>query len=170
MADERPEDREEGPGGFELPPSFFPYGEPDATAERPESYGEPVEVKIEGVFVHREGDDLQHFVLLTDGYRRLPIIIGIPESNAIAIPLDGLKPDRPGSHDLMVALIERLGAEVEKIVIDDLWGSTYYAKIHLVHEGKTLLVDSRPSDAVALAVRVSAPIFVADAILGPVGT
>lgn len=160
------EDRENGGGeGFEFPPSFFPYGELNLPDDKPESYGEPIEVKIEGVFVHRHESDIQHLVLLSDGERRLPISIGIPESTAIAVSLDGLKPDRPGTHDLLVSVIERLGAEVEKIVIDDLWGGTFYAKIFLSVNGSSQIVDSRPSDAVALAVRTDAPIYVADGIL-----
>lgn len=166
MADERPGEFQEPSGGFEKPPSFFPYDDEPEVAEKPESYGVPVEVRVEGVYIHQDGDDIQRFVLLTDGFRQLPIIIGLPESHAIAVPLDGIKPDRPMTHDLMASLLERLGAEIERIVIDDLWGTTYYAKIYMVHAGTTHEIDSRPSDAVALAIRVGAPIFVADGILG----
>jgi bifunctional DNase/RNase len=160
-----PEENDEPSGeGFDQPPPFFPF---DAeSAHKPqESYGEPVEVQIEGVYAWDTGAGIQPFVLLTDGERQLRILIGPFESNAIRQPLDSQQPDRPMTHDLLKTLVERLGGVVEKVVIDDLWSTTYYAKLFLRHAGEEIVVDCRPSDAIALAVRCDAPIFVAEGIL-----
>lgn len=159
-----PEDFADEPGDLERPPSFFPYdGWPEE--ERPTSFGEPVEVRVDAVYAAQSGNQVQRFVLLTDGNRKLPIVIGMFEATAISLTLDRSQPDRPMTHDLIKNLLDRVGATVEKVVIDDLLGSTYYAKIHL-RVGKSLMeVDSRPSDAIALAVRFECPILVADGIL-----
>jgi hypothetical protein len=78
-------------------------------------------------------------------------------------------PRRPAAHDLLCALIERLGARLIKVVIDDLWNEVYYAKLHLQLDGETLAVDSRPSDAIAIALRMGAPLFAAPAVLAAAG-
>ncbi len=90
----------------------------------------------------------------------LPIWIGISEAKAIASRIEGVEPPRPMTHDLLRSLIETLGAQVEKIVISDLRENTFFAVIHLLRNGEPLTVDARPSDAIALALRVDSPIFV----------
>jgi bifunctional DNase/RNase len=168
MSDERPEDQseeQEQPGNLEDPPPFFPYDDLDAFGRKPESYGDPVLVTVEGVYIAQDGKEVHRFVLLTDGLRKLPIQIGAPETTAITIPLEGHKTDRPMTHDLLVSMVERLEGLFDRVVIDDLWGSTYYAKIYIKHEEEEFEVDSRPSDAIALAVRVNVPVYVADGIL-----
>lgn len=92
--------------------------------------------------------------------RVLPIWIGQAEALAIALELRGEKPPRPLTHDLMRNMLEQLGVQVVKVVIHDLIDSTYYATIHLEHEGKSYNIDSRPSDALALALRVGASIYI----------
>ena len=95
----------------------------------------------------------------------LPIWIGIFEANAIALRIEGVEPPRPMTHDLMRLVLEQLGATVEKIVISDLRDSTFFAMIHLRRNGDTVTVDARPSDAIALALRTSSPIFVLRSVL-----
>ncbi len=95
----------------------------------------------------------------------LPIWIGVFEANAIALRLDGQQPTRPMTHDLLAHVFEQLEVRVEKIVISDLRDTTFYALLYLNTDGKTTQVDSRPSDAIALAVRVEAPIFVLRSVL-----
>ena len=95
-----------------------------------------------------------------DGNRRLPIIIGAFEAQAIALELEKIQPPRPMTHDLLRTLFDVLGAEVNDIVIDDLSEGTFYAKVRYGSDGNEGQLDARPSDAVAIAVRTEAPIFV----------
>lgn len=95
----------------------------------------------------------------------LPIWIGVFEANAIALRIEGVEPPRPMTHDLLRLVLDQLGAAVEKIVISDLRESTFFALIHLRHGDDSVTVDARPSDAIALALRVSAPIFVLRSVL-----
>ncbi|MCB0719021.1 MAG: bifunctional nuclease family protein [Bacteroidetes bacterium] len=104
-----------------------------------------------------------------EGNRKLPIIIGSFEAQAIALELEKIQPPRPMTHDLLRDLFESLGAEVLDVVIDELREGTFFAKIRFIHEGEEAQLDARPSDAVALAVRVDAPIYVAPAVLDEAG-
>lgn len=157
-------DDADGSGNFELPPSFFPYGDAGEGRE-PGSYGEPVEVEIEGVFASSENPNNAQFILLSDGDRKLPILIGNYEARAIVLPLEHAQADRPMTHDLLKTIIERLGGTVDKVVIDDLWNTTYYAKVFIKRGKEEIVIDARPSDSIAIAVRFEAPIFVAEGIL-----
>jgi uncharacterized protein len=100
-----------------------------------------------------------------NGNRRLPIIIGAFEAQAIALEIEGIKPPRPLTHDLLKQIIDNLGAMVLEIVVDELRENTFYAKIMLEVSAMTNEIDARPSDAIALAVRAQAPIFVAEAVM-----
>lgn len=95
----------------------------------------------------------------------LPIWIGVFEANAIALRIEGIQTPRPMTHDLLRTLVEHLGAKVEKVVISDLRENTFYALIHLQRNGNQIELDARPSDAIALALRVEAPIFVTRPVL-----
>lgn len=162
MADDFAES--DGNENFDEPPAFFPY-ERGAPHREPGSLGELIEVQIEGVFQAENPGNISRFVLLSDGDRKLPILIGPYEAQAITLPLEGVRPDRPMTHDLIKSIMERLDADLDRVVIDDLWNTTYYAKLYL-KVGKTEIeIDARPSDSVALAVRFDAPIFVSDGIL-----
>lgn len=99
------------------------------------------------------------------GGRRLPIIIGAFEAQAIALEIEGIKPPRPLTHDLLKQTIDNLGAVVLEVVIDELRENTFYAKVILEISGLTNEIDARPSDAIALAVRSNAPIYVAETVL-----
>jgi uncharacterized protein len=104
-----------------------------------------------------------------DGNRRLPIIIGAFEAQAIALELEKIQPPRPMTHDLLRDALEAVGAEVLDIIIDELREGTFFAKIRFIHDGDEGQLDARPSDAVALAVRVEAPIFVSPSVLDEAG-
>ena len=95
----------------------------------------------------------------------LPIWVGIFEANAIALQLENISTPRPMTHDLLRNMIAELDARVARIVINDLRDSTFFAQIRLIVGEKTLEVDARPSDAIALALRAEAPIFVEQAVL-----
>ena len=104
-----------------------------------------------------------------DGNRRLPIIIGAFEAQAIALELENIQPPRPMTHDLLRDIFDSLSADVVDIVIDELREGTFFAKIRYLHDGEEAQLDSRPSDAVALAVRLDAPIYVSPSVLDEAG-
>ena len=101
--------------------------------------------------------------------RLLPIYIGSPEASAIHYALEGIDPPRPLTHDLFISVIELLGTSLESVLITEVRDHTYYAELHLSTTGGDKVVSSRPSDAIALAVRCEAPIFTADQLLDEVG-
>jgi uncharacterized protein len=104
----------------------------------------------------------------TNGERRLPIIIGQFEAQSIALELEGIKPPRPLTHDLLKTVIENLGYNVENIIIDELKDSTFYAKIKF-NSSSIDEIDARPSDAIAIALKFAAPIFVSAYIMDEIG-
>ncbi len=128
-----------------------------------------VEMVIESVRVHMLSN--RHVVILKDsaGDRYLPIWIGAWEASAIAMRLQGLAAERPLTHDLFAAALDRLGVRVERVVISELTDETYHAQIHLERDGVQVEVDSRPSDALALAVRAEVQIFAAEEVLAQAG-
>ena len=102
----------------------------------------------------------------TEGERVLPIWIGVFEANAIALQIENVQTPRPMTHDLLKSMIDHLEARVERIVVCALKENTFYATIHLhVARGEKVVVDARPSDAIALALRTSSPIFVEEAVI-----
>jgi bifunctional DNase/RNase len=102
----------------------------------------------------------------TDGEgRTLPIFIGNPEATAIAYALQGVTMPRPLTHDLMKDMLGALEIGVERVIITELRSQTYYAEIHLLRGGERTVVSSRPSDAVAVAVRTESPLFVSDELM-----
>lgn len=123
------------------------------------------EVKVMGIFLDEDVTQ-NFFVLLRDNRdRQLPILIGAFEASSIAMALQGERPTRPLTHDLLKNVIERLGAKVDSLTIDDLWHETYYAKLALQVGDGLIDIDTRPSDGIALALRAGVPIYVADAVL-----
>jgi bifunctional DNase/RNase len=100
-----------------------------------------------------------------DGETKFPIWIGLFEANAIASELDGIKFSRPMTHDLLRNLLGLMDVKVNRIEICDLKNNTYYALIHITYDGREIAIDARPSDALALSLRVGAPIFVADEVI-----
>ena len=109
----------------------------------------------------------QPIVLLktTDGNKFLPIWIGHPEAAAILMKLQGATTPRPMTHDLVTDILSQLDAQVVRITVTELRDSTFYAQITVQQNGSEIEIDSRPSDAIALAIRAEAPIFVADRVI-----
>ena len=108
------------------------------------------------------------FIIMKDRDNKycLPIWIGIFEASAIAFELEGVKPQRPMTHDLLCNILFKTGIKVTKIEIKDLVDSTFFASIHLTDEhGVEMLIDARPSDSIALALRVKAPIYISDEVI-----
>lgn len=124
-----------------------------------------VEMVVESVRVHMLSN--RHVVILKDveGDRYLPIWIGAWEASAIAMKLQGVDAERPITHDLFAATLEALGARIDRIVIGDLAEETYHAQLILEVDGRTIELDARPSDCVALAVRTQTRILVAEEVL-----
>jgi len=102
------------------------------------------------------------------GERRFPILIGISEAVAIDRKIKGFEPQRPLTHDLLANAIAALEGKIERVEVCELHDNTFFAKLIIARNGPTVEVDSRPSDAIALAVRVEAPIFVAEEVLNEV--
>jgi len=122
------------------------------------------EVLVKGVFVDADGQ--QPLVVLEgkrDG-RRVAMVIGPAEAAGIALPLEHVTPPRPLTHDLLAAAFERLQVKVDKVRITDLRDNTYFATLYLVAAAGPIELDSRPSDAIALAVRAKAPVYVEDQV------
>ena len=109
----------------------------------------------------------QYVVVLEDmeKTRLVPIWIGVHEGNAIALEMQGEKFPRPLTHDLLVNLVKTLGGEFEKVVISDLKENSYYAVIFIRHGQQTLEIDARPSDSLAISVRVKCPVFIDEKVL-----
>ena len=124
-----------------------------------------VEMELSRILI-REISDAQ-FIELHEvgGERRFPIIVGKPEAYAIDRRLKGIDPERPQTHELLADVIQTLGATLQKIVIDDLSDGTFYAKLHLKQADEERIIDSRPSDAIALGVAMQVPIFVEEHVL-----
>lgn len=128
-----------------------------------------VELSLVGVRVELPSN--QPIVLLkeTDGERYLPIWIGAVEATAIAFALQGIQTPRPMTHDLLRDILNESEIEVERILISELVEQTFFAVIRMSQNGKSHEVSSRPSDAIALAVRINAPIFAAEEVLDQAG-
>ena len=105
-----------------------------------------------------------------DGDRVFPILIGLSEAIAIDRKVKGWEPQRPLTHDLLASVIGHLGGAVQRVEICALHDNTFYAKLIIQRDGEAIEVDSRPSDAIALSVRLDAPIFVAEDVLNEVCT
>ena len=106
----------------------------------------------------------------TGDKRVLPIYIGPEEAKAIAMALEGVVPPRPLTHDLLRDVVTALGAELRKVTVTDLRDRTFYAELDLVVGDRSIVVSARPSDAIALAVRVDAPLFASEEVLADAGT
>jgi bifunctional DNase/RNase len=124
-----------------------------------------VEMKIRGLMMDPTANT--PIVILKDvvSDRMLPIWVGAYEANAIALEIEKTAPLRPMTHDLLRNLIAQIGAVVDRVVVTDLIENTFYAVIEMTVDGKRMLLDSRPSDAIALALRVDCPIFVNEEVI-----
>ena len=124
-----------------------------------------IEMSIKGLMV----DPLTNMPIVIlrdqDGQRVLPIWVGIFEANAIALQIENVTTPRPMTHDLLRNVIHDLKADIQKIVVSDLKDNTFYALIYLTVNGEAMAIDARPSDAIALALRTRAPIFVEETVI-----
>lgn len=128
-----------------------------------------IELTIESIRVNLV--NYQRVVILKEknADRYLPIWIGAAEADAIAVRLQDVAVARPLTHDLLRSVIDSLGATIEYIVVNDLSNDTFFARVILTQDGRTLEIDSRPSDAIALAVRAKVPIYAEEAVLEKAG-
>jgi bifunctional DNase/RNase len=128
-----------------------------------------IEMTVDSIRVHMPTG--QHVVILKekDAERYLPIWIGINEANAIALRITGITPERPITHDLLVNILGAVDVTVERIVVTSLSNDVFFARIMARLDGRALDIDARPSDAIAVAVRVGARIFVAGDVLDRAG-
>jgi hypothetical protein len=124
-----------------------------------------LEVKVRGLILDPTSNS--PIVILKDltSDAMLPIWIGVCEANAIAMEMEKAVAQRPMTHDLLKNLIDQVEARVDKVIINDLIENTFYAVIVLSYKGRALVVDSRPSDAVAIALRTDSPIFVSEHVM-----
>jgi len=124
-----------------------------------------IEMKVSGLTI----DPLTNtpIVILKDMQEKkaIPIWIGLFEASAIATELEKITFSRPMTHDLLRDMLRTLGVEVTKIEISDLRNNTFFANIHMVRDGKDLVIDARPSDAIAIALRANAPIYVDEKVI-----
>lgn len=120
-------------------------------------------MKVRGVALDQQ---MNPVVLLVDQTETLalPIWIGQAEATAIAMELQSVKPPRPMTHDLLRSVLKQLSVAILRVVVTEVKDATYFAEIHLATNGTPMIVDSRPSDAIALALRSEAPIFVAEGV------
>ena len=128
-----------------------------------------IEMSIESIRVSLRNYSRVVILREKDAERYLPIWIGPAEADAIAVRLQEVSVGRPLTHDLLASVIGELGAEIRSVVVCDLTNDTFYARVRLDHDGRELEIDSRPSDAIALAVRAEVPIFAEEAVLERAG-
>jgi uncharacterized protein len=125
-----------------------------------------IQVELATIIIQDKNDD--HAIVLREkgGVRQIPILIGYVEATSIQMRITGIEYPRPLTHDLLVSVIESLDAAVQSVLIDDLKDGTYFAKLQVKNkQGQTILVDCRPSDGVAVAVRLKTPIFVEENVM-----
>lgn len=120
-----------------------------------------IRVTVKGLAYDLSGNPI---VLLIDHEeeRVLPIWVGLMEVHAIAVVMENMEMPRPLTHDLLKTVCDRVGAQINRVVITNISDNTFYAEIHLAISGNEMIIDSRPSDALALALRASAPIYLTD--------
>ncbi len=124
-----------------------------------------MQVKVMGIVVDPKASNPVVVLVDLNGQKALPIWIGVFEAEAISRGLQDVVTLRPMTHDLMKQMLDTFRVTLTRVLINELKGNTYYAKLHLDVDGEEMIVDSRPSDAIALAVRVKAPIFVAASVV-----
>ncbi len=124
-----------------------------------------IEMKIKGLVI--DPISKMPIVVLEDikKERMLPIWIGVFEANAISLKMEEVHTPRPMTHDLIMNFLHEFGATLEKIVVTDVRDNTFYANIHCLHQGQAVILDSRPSDAIALSLRMEAPVFVEEGVV-----
>jgi len=128
-----------------------------------------VQMELTRIIISENNEQQIIFLREIDGERTFPIVIGLFEATSIERRVKQQPATRPLTHDLLASTIELLGGELQDIYISELRDHTYYAKLRIKHDGEIVEVDSRPSDAIAVAVTVDVPIFVSEEIIDEVG-
>ncbi|MBU1121329.1 MAG: bifunctional nuclease family protein [Candidatus Omnitrophota bacterium] len=129
-----------------------------------------IEVELSRIIIDESRKDQIIVFKEKQGSRTIPVIIGLNEAVAIRLQLNGFSSARPLTHDLLRGLIQSLGGQLEKVVIDNLVNNTFHSKLYLtVADNRTKIIDARPSDSVALAVRMKSPIFVEEKVFDKLG-
>ena len=142
------------------PPPARPSGEREAAV--------PVHMELKRIIISEVHDQQVIMLKEVEGDRSFPIVIGIFEATSIDRRVKGMPSPRPLTHDLVTSVIENMGGELRDIYISELRDHTYYAKLRIRLNGENVEVDSRPSDAIALAVTAKVPIYVAEDVLDEV--
>ena len=127
-----------------------------------------VQMELTRIIINENNEQQIIFLKEVDGERTFPIVIGSTEAMAIDRRLKSIPTPRPMTHDLLASVIEELGGSITQIEINDLENHTFYARIHVKQDGRTIEIDSRPSDAIALGIATSVPIYVAEHVLDEV--
>jgi uncharacterized protein len=125
----------------------------------------PVQMELRRIIISDTGDQQIIYLKEVDGEREFPIVIGIFEATIINRRVKEERPQRPLTHDLLAQIIEQMGGELHDVYINELREHTYFAKLRIRQDGESIEIDSRPSDAIALAVTVDCPIFVAEDVI-----
>lgn len=125
-----------------------------------------IQVELSKIIIDEKRQDQIIVLKEKDGERQLPIVIGFLEASSIKMKLSGIEPPRPMTHDLLVSTVDSLGAHLERLIIDKMVSNTFHAKLEFkAKDGEMKVIDARPSDGVALAVRTGAAIFVEEDVL-----
>jgi len=125
-----------------------------------------IQVELSKIIIDEKRQDQIIVLKEKDGERQFPIVIGFLEASSIKMKLSGIEPPRPMTHDLLVSIVEGLGARVRRLIIDKMVNNTFHAKLEFkFRNGKKKLIDARPSDGVAVAIRTNADIFVDEDVL-----
>ena len=125
-----------------------------------------VEMELHKIIIDEKRQDQVIVLRERGGSRQIPIVIGVMEASSIKMEISGVETARPMTHDLLRSVIDALEARMIRLIIDDLVSNTFHAKVEMVNsDGQAVLVDARPSDGVALAVRCQAPIFVDEKVI-----
>ncbi|MCY2935716.1 MAG: bifunctional nuclease family protein [Planctomycetota bacterium] len=124
-----------------------------------------VRMQLSRIIINENADQQYIFLKELDGERSFAIVIGLFEATSIDRRVKGNRGPRPLTHDLIANIIDQMGGEVAEVHITELKDATYFAKLKILHQGQIIEVDSRPSDAIAIAVTVKAPIFVVEDVL-----
>ena len=128
-----------------------------------------IEMALARILIRENSDQQVIFLKERDGDRSFPIIIGMFEAFEINRKITDIETPRPMTHDLVRNILQGVNARLARVVVDALKDSTFFAKLIVIHNGQELKIDSRPSDAIALAVAEKAPIFVEDSVLNEAG-
>ena len=128
-----------------------------------------IEMRVAHLGIDRSTNTPVVILREVDGDRALPILIGAPEATAIAMVMQGQRAPRPLTHDLLKQVMKGLGGDLRRVVITDLRDNTYFAELFIHREDHVFQVDARPSDSIALALRLEAPIFTNDSVLDQAG-